>query len=302
MSEQHEMADSTSLEEVFNSQQFGRASGTTRLDEVVVTKEFRVATRVAAPVLVGLHNPPLEDVLHSARDRTPLTLVAPLQTGAPGAGALPAEEGAVARLELRRSEHTRYRAIAAVSGVAAAALVVAGVTSGTVQRRPSSVSAQGPRTAARSPGAFGPAAGAAPLRTPAPSGLTPTATFAAAVGVAAGPTAFTAASPAGPGRASTGQVHLGGPGGTKATAPPAPTGVTAPGAGGGSGSPPAPSLGGSPAAPVTSAVASTVTAVGTSVTSVADQLGGSVPMTTPVTSAVSTVVSGIGQAVGSTTG
>ena len=296
MSDQRGVGDSTSLEEVFNSQQFGRAPGTAELDEVV-TKEFGGATRVAAAVLhgnavVGLHNPPLEDVLHSARDGKPLTLVAPIQAGAPGAGALPAEEGAVAPLELRHREHNRHRAIAAVSGVAAATLVVAGVTSGTVQQRPSSISAQGPRGIARPQGAFGSSFGAAPVGTPVPSGPARTATLTAAVGVAAGSSAFAAASRVGPGHATGGHVNLGGSGGTNATAStaPPPTGATPPGPGGATIPPPAPSPRGNP-----------VTTVGTSVTSVDDQLGGSVPMTTPVTSAVGTVVGGIGQAVSSTT-
>ncbi len=146
MSEQADTDDSTSLEEVFNSREFGRVAG---VEEVVVTKEFGVATRFVAPVLgnavVGLSDPPFEDVLHSARAGRSLTLVPPLPAGAPVGIAMPAEDAAVTPLDPRRPERNRYRAVAAVSGIAAAALVVAGITSGTVQQRPSEVSALGAR-------------------------------------------------------------------------------------------------------------------------------------------------------------
>lgn len=307
MSDQHEVGDSTSLEDVFNSQQFGRTSGTADLEEVVVTWEFGVAARVAAAVLhsnasVGPHNPPLEGVLDSARVGGPLTLVAPLQARTPAPGALPAEEGAVAPLDLRRREHNRYRTIAAVSGFAAAALVVAGVTSGTVQQRPPTISA-GMSGIARPPGGFVSSWGAAPVGTAAPSGPAPTATLTAAAGGTAGPSVFAAAARVGPYHAAGGQANLGRSSGADATAPPAPpTGVTPPGPGGATSPPPVPSSGGNPFATVTTAVASTVTAAGTSGTSVVDQFGGSIPTTTPVTSAASTAPGGGGQAVSSTTG
>ena len=61
-------------------------------------------------------------------------------------------------------ENNRSRAIAAVSGIAAAALVVAGLASGGAQQRQGSVSAQGPRTGSHS----GPGG-----RAGSPAGLSP---------------------------------------------------------------------------------------------------------------------------------
>ncbi len=318
MSEQQEVEDGTSLEEVFNSREFGRASGTAGarsrgvagiagVEEIIVTEEFDVATRFAAPVLqgvagVGLNDPPFEDVLHSARDGRPLTLVSPLPTGDPVGVAMPAENAGVAPIDGRPRERNRYRAVAAVSGIAAAALVVAGVTSGTVQRRPSQVSAQGPRRAALplGSGSFSRAGIALP------GAPTPTATLSAAIGDGSGSSALDSDSPLRPGNASGGQVTISGPPATSGSPLPSPTmpaGGAPTGVSGAPGSPqPPPSAGGSPLTPVTTAVGTTVTAVGTSVTAAADQLGSSIPSTAPAASAVGVVMSGIGQTVASTMG
>ncbi len=311
MSEQQEVEDGTSLEEVFNSRDFGRASGTAGagsrdvariagVEEIIVTKEFDVATRFAAPVLignavVGLNDPPFEDVLSSARAGRPLTLVSPLPTGAPIRIVMPGEDAGVSLLDRRRPERNRYRAVAAVSGIAAAALVVAGITPGTVQQRPSEVSAQG---------ALGSGAG-----TTVSGGPTPTAAVSAALGDGAGSSALdTNSSSLRPGNASVVQVTLSGPpatGGTSSPSPTVPSGGATTGTGGAQGSPP-PSAGGSPVTPVTTAVGSSVGAVATSVTGVADQVGGAVPSTAPATSAatsaVGTVMSGVGQTFASTMG
>jgi hypothetical protein len=288
MSEQAETDDSTSLEEVFNSREFGRVAG---VEEVVVTKEFGVATRFAAPVLrnavVGLSDPPFEDVLHSARAGRSLTLVAPLPSGALVGIAMPAEDAAVTPLDTRRPERNRYRAVAAVSGIAAAALVVAGITSGTVQQRPSEVSAQGARLSG---------AGSA-----VPGGPTPTATLSAAAGDGAGSSVLGSDSPLTAGNASGGHVTLSGPATTSGTAVPSPTvasGGVPTGGGGAPGSPPPPPASGGPVTPVTTSVG----AAGTLVTAVADQLGSSVPSTAPTASGAATVMGGIDQTVASTMG
>ena len=285
MSEQAETDDSTSLEEVFNSREFGRVAG---VEEVVVTKEFGVATRFAAPVLgnavVGLSDPPFEDVLHSARAGRSLTLVSTLPSGAPAGIAMPAEGAAVTPLDIRRPERNRYRAVAAVSGIAAAALVVAGITSGTVQQRPSEVSAQGARLSS--------GAGSA-----VPGGPTPTATLSAAARDGAGSSSLGGDSPLPAGNASGGHVTLSGPATISSTAVPSPTvasGGSPTGVGGAPGSPSPPPASGSPVTPVTTTVGSSVGAAGTMVTAVADQLGSSVPSAAPNTGALGAVMSSIG--------
>jgi hypothetical protein len=201
---------------------------------------------------------------------------------------MPAEDAAVTPLDTRRPERNRYRAVAAVSGIAAAALVVAGITSGTVQQRPSGVSALGARVAS--------GAGSA-----VPAGPTPTATLSGAAGDGAGSSALGGDSPPPAGNASGGHVTLSGPAATSGTALPSPTvaSVGAPtGVGGAPGSPPPPPASGSPVTPVTSAVG----AAGTLVTGVADQLGSSVPSTAPTASGAATVMGGIDQTVASTIG
>lgn len=290
MSEQAETSASTSLEEVFNSREFGRVVG---VEEVVVTKEFGAATRFAAPVLrkavVGLSEPPFEEVLYSARAGRSLTLVSPLPPETQLGIAMPAEDASVTALDTRRPERNRYRAVAAVSGIAAAALVVAGITSGTVQqRRPSEVSAQGARLSS--------GAGSA-----APGGPTPTATLSAAAGssAAGGDSPLPAGDDSLPvANASEAHVTLSGPATTSGTAVPSPTAASggAPaGAGGEPGSsPPPPPAGSSPVTQVMTAVGSSVGAAEASVTAVADQLGGSIPSAAPNTSALGAVTSSIG--------
>jgi hypothetical protein len=222
------------------------------------------------------------------------------------------EDAVVAMLPTVPWESSRHRAIAAASGVAAAALVVAGLASGSAQQRRGDISAQGSSASVESThagshplvggGSGSPSAlssgragaSAAQAARSGPSGASPT--FLTAAPVQAGRS--------GPPPAVTVVV----PPGTTVTVVPSPAGSQSgpPGSGvGGSTGPPAPAPpgSGSPTAPVV-VVGNTVTTVGTAVTTTANQVASSVTPVAPMTGAlggVGATVTGLGQNLSSTT-
>ena len=147
MSEQREGGTTTSLEEVFLSREFGRAPcdaadrrhveiwrTAPQFEERSAPRRAHRSKRSSCPRVSG-------GPRRSRRadpERLPLELVVP-------------DDAVVTPLHPTRStgRDTRYRAIAAVSGVAAAALVVAGVASGGGQAGRPTVSAQGERVSAQ---------------------------------------------------------------------------------------------------------------------------------------------------------
>ena len=285
MSDKQEAGVITDLEEVFLSREFGRAP----------------IQRIA----VGGTAEPLDDRpagAGSPREETGRLLALPSLKPTVAAG----EDGAVPRGNLQ------HRAIAAVSGVAAAALVVAGLVSGGGHPGHPVVSAQGKGSNAGSPqgsvatgpstsaGSLGPTAGTvgstgAPATTVADvtgTGSPPP----VIVEVPAGTSVTVVTSPPATGGTST--STSGGSGGTGS------------GSGGtGSGGSPAPappttSGSGDPLAPVVVAVGSTVTTLGSTVTSTASEIGSVVPALSPVTSLLDSAgvtVTSAGQSLNSAT-
>jgi hypothetical protein len=280
MSDQQETGVITSLEEVFLSREFGRApsrpmsfrSGTQevapppQLEQLFLADEFGQPERVAAA--------------------TAATLAPPALVALPGRAAT-------------ERDRTRYRAIAAVSGVAAAALVVVGITSGTGQpARQPTVSAQGPGSSS-SPS--GPTGGTPPGTTtpPGSSGAGAGAPLAATAGSGSGATVaslVSATSPSGP------QVIVEVPPGT--TVEVAPVSPAPPPPAGSGGTPPSPPSGGSSIlTPVLVVVGNTVSAVGTTVTAASDGLGNALPFASPLTGLVGNLgdtVTSLGRSVAGT--
>lgn len=266
MFDNHGRGDSTGLEVVFQSQEFGRAVGG------------------AAP-REGVARPgePEEIMLRREFGHT----TSPV-------GAAPAGEerrAASPSATLPQPPKKPYRMAAVLSGVAAVAFVIAGVTSGAGQHRPPVVSARGKHTTGGSHAGSPPSGGGL-----AGTAATGGATLTVALGSGAQSTSSRTGSPFGSGGAPSGQVTLSGAASTTGTAVPAP--VTPPPGATGSAPPPA-SAGSNAVSPVGSPVGDSVTAVVTSVTDAADQLGTSVPSTASTTGAVGTAVSGVGQAVSS---
>ena len=148
MSEQGEGSTITSLEEVFLSREFGQASvrrglpdgefgdlpAAPQFEAVFVPEDFAAAPALEEVFLSEAFGRPEAVALRRRRE-------APLELIVPG-------DAVITPLHPTR-DGTRYRAIAAVSGVAAAALVVAGVASGGGQAGRPTVSAQGVRVSAR---------------------------------------------------------------------------------------------------------------------------------------------------------
>lgn len=285
MSDQRRFGDVISLEEVFRSREFGR----------------RPKRRGSVPVATVEPPDPLhlEQVFHSEFFGRPEAL-GPI----PVFGSIAGPEGGVrvpnlvllpGRGEAER-EFARYRgAIGAVSGVAAAALVVAGMTSGTgsPSGRPV-VSAEGTHPGQRSP------AGATP---PGPGGV---GTSPPALGAAGSPPAtqgsaggtqiaqFTSTTTPPPGVVVV-QSFPPPPGfGPPPPPPPPPGGGTAP-------SGPSPGSGGV-LKPLLVTVGHTVSTVGTTVTATSAGLAQAAPAASPVTGLLSSVggtVTSLGRSVAS---
>ena len=169
MSEQREGGTVTSLEEVFLSREFGRACARRGLTD----SRFEDLGEAS----------PLEEVFLSENFGRPETVAARRsQTILPE----PVDPDDAVVTPLHPTwETTRYRAIAAVSGVAAAALVVAGVASGGGHTGRPTVSAQGARVSARAQQGGG-VPGELSQAPPVPSAAAPVATTAAQSGTTGG--------------------------------------------------------------------------------------------------------------------
>jgi hypothetical protein len=152
MSDPDEGGVTTTLEEVFSSHTFARprppaadsqpAVGGVSVDEGVIAQHVGGIPRPALPSLsvpaedTGTDGQ-LEEVFLSSQFGKRLTLLWSLVPADPPAGAASAAETVAVPFPTHaQQEHNRYRAVAAVSGIAAAALVVAGVSSGTGHQGP----------------------------------------------------------------------------------------------------------------------------------------------------------------------
>jgi hypothetical protein len=260
MSDQQQTGVITSLEEVFLSREFGRAPSRG-------ISSIRLAHDVAAP-------PQLEQLFLADEFGHPEAVTAAtaaVATAPPALVALPGRGGT-------ERDSTRYRAIAAVSGVAAAALVVVGIASGTGQpARHPTVSAQGPGSKPTGP------TGGLPQGTtsqPGSSGAGGGSPVAAIGGSGRGAPIAQLVSATSP---SSRQVIVEVPAGTTVevvtttTTPPPP--ATGPG---GTPPPPAPG-GGSILTPLLVVVGNTVSTVGATVTATSDDLGSALPLASPLT-------------------
>jgi hypothetical protein len=264
------------LEELFLSREFGRRpmqrtssavaaveSAPAHLEQVFLSEVFGHPEVVAAATRI------VEESAPAVSGRPGLVLLR-------GGG-----EGAVER------DNTHYRAIAAVSGVAAAALAVAGLNSGTAPRPgrpPITEQAQGvplstgtPGSGASSPGPAGPVAQLSlPALSGAPGAISGTsgggATFAQITSVAS------PAAPIPPGTAAGGA----------APSAPTPTAPTTPSGGSPPGIPTGSDGGGSTLAPAVQVIGNQVSSVGSAVTTTSGDLGQALPMSS-VTSALGTL-------------
>lgn len=295
MSDQQETGGDTSLEEVFLSREFGRAS----------SREISSSTRAEEPAKPAQ----LEEVFLSEAFGHPEAVTAATPKVAPVPLAVLAGGGEAAAGE-RERDTTRYRAIAAVSGVAAAALVVAGIAvgSGPSSKAPTQ-SAQGKPPGGSTTGPTGGAPGSAPTPAPASSGGapagasgtgTPASSFASGSGTGTGAAQLASeTTPASP----TVVVEVP-PGTTVQVVTPAPPGGSG-GSGGSGGTPPGTSTGGgSVLTPVLVVVGDTVATVGTTVTVASNGLGTALPPVSPVTGVLGSLgvtVTDLGKEVAGTT-
>ncbi|HXA73639.1 MAG TPA: hypothetical protein VNV83_05310 [Acidimicrobiales bacterium] len=265
------------LEELFLSREFGRRpmhrtspamaaveSASAQLEQVFLSEVFGHPEVVMAATRVVEES-------------------APAVSGWPGLVLLKGGgEGAVER------DNAHYRAIAAVSGVAAAALAVAGLNSGTAPRPgrpPITEQAQGvplttgtPGSGASSPGPAGPVAQLSlPALSGAPGAISGTsgggATFAQITSVVT-----PAAAPIPQGTAAGGA----------APSAPTPTAPTTPSGGSPPGIPTGGDGGGSTLAPAVQVIGNEVSSVGSAVTTTSGDLGQALPMSS-VTSALGTL-------------
>ena len=261
MSDQRRSGAVISLEEIFRSREFGRRP--TRWDSAPVA------------TVEATEPPQLEQVFLSELFGHPEAITASLSSGVtpfPPSAERPTLVLLPGRGETER-DLTRYRgAIGAVSGVAAAALVVAGMTSGTGSRSEQpTVSAEGKppghATPATPPNASGPATGQPPGVTGGSAGGARIAQVVSATTPT--PEAVVAeVPPAAP-------VEV-------TPAPPAPGDGTAP-----SGT--SPGGGGSVLTPVFVVAGNTVATVGSTVTAASNDLAHAVPAASPVTGLLSNV-------------
>jgi hypothetical protein len=309
----NESSGTATLEEVFSSRDFARsqrgAAGGAGGLAVAGTRQVLFSAESGSALSSGseegANDQGLEDVLLSPQFGKPLRLVPPLEP----AGATPAAARVVVPFPTMAPGDNRYRAIAAVSGIAAAALVVAGVSTGTGQARPGGdIAALGQHPAAQR-GGLG-SLGRVSTGTPAPGAGTPNAALASAIGSSPPASHVLNATPRSTNTPSAVFAVSGSPG-TAATAVPSPgaPGGEPTGSGGGTGvgtgSPaPSPPAGTDPVAPVVTALGSSVTGVGTSVTSAAGQVGSAMPATATAAAVVGAggaTVSQLGQTLSSTT-
>jgi hypothetical protein len=284
--------DISGLEEVFRSQEFGRASGAAAdgsagIGFSVKRGEGILGTRFG-------RRPAADPVVRTGDDRDDESPAPkrPSSGSASAAGAVP-RSGSADDPSAWRRHSSRYWTIASVSALVA--LVAAGITAGAGQHPRSHVAAQGRHGRTRSGGGLN-TSGTAATGLAAPGGL-----LADAAG-SAGPSsvAGTKGGGLGSGNAPGGHVTLIGPATfTGAPGSPAAPSRGAPGGGGASGgaagSPPP--AGTDPAAPVVSTVGSAVSSATSSVTTLASQIGTSVPAAASTTGAVNNAITTIDQAV-----
>jgi hypothetical protein len=301
----HDSGDVKGLEEIFRSQEFSRtvgpqpSNGAARAsdDDTFFKKMFGHAHDSLTDLRRTNDAPPdaafSQRVAPGAPANTPQTSGRRPETDSAGGGAAGDEDDVAGSPDPWKRESSRYWTIAAVSALVA--LVVAGVTAGNGQHAPLHGSAQGKERGvgqshhgARVPGgsATGPTA---------PGALT------GAIGSGALLLGLPSAATRGPGTAPGGHVTLIGAATTTGT--PFPSSSTSSGGspGGGAGGAPPGSGGSNPVAPVAAGVGSTVDAVGTSVTGLANQLGTALPAAAPTADAVNGVVNSLDQAVSATT-
>jgi hypothetical protein len=291
MSDQRRAGDVISLEEIFGSRDFGRRP--TRWDSApVATVEPADPPHLEQLFLSDLFGHP-EAIAAALPSRVTPVITAPV---APPILVVLSGRGGAER------DYTRSRgAIGAVSGVAAAALVVAGMASGTGTGSPSgqpTVSAEG-----KHPGHISPAGHAGSL--PAPSGVATQPNISDATtgqppaGTGGSATAAPIAQLASATTPVTAAVVVAVPPPPTSTpveaapSPPAPGGGTTP-----SGT--SPGGGGSVLTPVFVTVGTTVSTVGSTVTAASNGLSQAVPAASPVTGllgAVGTTVTNLGSSV-----
>ena len=264
------------LEELFGSREFGRrparlvpavpatvASEPAQLEQVFLSDVFGSPDVVAAAVRV------LEESTPALSGQPTLVLLSGGGEGAPG----------------RDTAHPQHRAIAAVSGVAAAALAMAGLASGPGQgpgRAPVTQQAQGAPNPSRTgsgggsqPGLVGPTV----LPNPSNTGTPGTSVAPGGGGTNAALTAYTAPVAAGSPQGSTG--------GGAAASPAAPA---AGGGGSSPGTPPGNGGGGSMLTPALNVVGNEVSGVGSSASSTAGDVSQALPVAS-ATAAVGSVAS-----------
>ncbi len=306
MSHEHDPADVTGLEAVFESCQFGQ-----RVQAVVASPGAAVRSTVE-----GIPVAPLaEDAPNNApnaHDDTLMTLSTdawsatdPDASGSAGGGAAESGERPVPSPTPPKRGSTTYRIIAAASCVAA--LVIAGVTSQTHRQRTPTVAALGRDAASghgRGHGGNGsPTLGAPSTEAPASTGTSNDSRSASSPkhpeGSLSASTTGARGAPGAPGR----HVTISGAATDDGTPP---TGSTAPGSGGSAPQPPGPAT--APTPPVATLVASTLNSVAASVSTATGQLASSVPgaagaapVADTVTNAVGAAVGNVSQGVGSTT-
>jgi len=263
MANQYKTGVVTTLEQVFLSREFERAHD----------RQALLHDRTQGTGLQELEQVLLSDHFGGQRDRSPhVTQVAATPPAAPWP-----DNAVLTMLPSGLRENNRHRSIAAVSGVAAAALVVAGLASGGAHQRQGEVSAQGPRTGSSgAPHAFLTGALARAGQSGPPPAVTVEVPSGTTVTLVPSPTA--PVSPASPQSGPTGPGTVGATGSTPPAAPEPPSAT----------------------APVVVVVGNTVTTVGTAVTTATNQVGSGVPAVAPATGALGVGTTGALGGVGAT--
>jgi hypothetical protein len=284
MSDQRRTGAVISLEEIFTSRDFGRRPARWDIPPVS-TVEASDPPLLEQVFLSELFGHPEAVVTPSLRDAAPITSSAGRPTLVLLSGRGDAERDLM-----------RYRgAIGAVSGVAAAALVVAGMTGTGSRSEQPTVSAQGNPPGHGGSGGGGSFPGPGGVATqPGTTGPAPGSSPAATGGAGAAPIAhFASSTPTTP---ATAAVVVG-----ESAPAPAAAAPTPPAPGGGTTPPgPAPAPGGSVLTPVFVAAGTTVASVGSTVTAASNDLAHVVPAASPVTGLLSNIgatVTNLGQSV-----
>jgi hypothetical protein len=296
MVKNHDANDVRGLEDVFRSEEFSRPSGATGGGSKGITvpedRDDALLRRMFGHASATLRDFRRDDGsaagsaarlggAAAALDTASMSPNDSEMASSGGGAAVDGKGAAVSAPPPWKRESGRYWTIAAFSALVA--LVVAGVTADNGQHAPSNRSAQGAHGTAQPHGRAHTPHGPASTAPTAPGSLT------GGVGSAALALGTPSAGTVRSGNEPAGHVTLSGAATTTGTPP------TAPGRSSGGGSPGgAPgSSGTNPTAPGGAAVGSTVDAVGSSVTDLANQLGSAVPTAAPATTAVTNTVSGV---------